>query len=646
MTESLLTIFFIFLALSAGIGYWHPRFWLGTTLLACLGGLLAAGRILGCGEIWFWRGALALGGEMPILRLDAVSALFLVLISLVGGLGALYSAEYWSDHHAPHSAPRGRCWWSLMLLGMGLVITCGNSLHFLLAWELFAVSAYFLITLENERPEVRKAGWLYLAVSHAGTLLLLVFFSELAIQTKTWEIGPMHAQTTLAPLFWLALLGFGVKAGMFPLHIWLPSAHAGAPSHVSAIMSAVAIKMGIYGIIRFSGWMPLPHNAGWVLLALGAASALFGIVFALAQNDLKRLLAYCSVENIGIILMGLGLCLLATERGYPAWGQIALAGVFLHILGHALAKSLLFFAAGSVVQATDTRDLNRLGGLWRPLPWTTSFFALGAMAMSSLPPLSGFVSEWTIALGFLTVIAQKGPLAGTLLVLLILMATSALALATFAKATGIAFLGAPRTAAATKAQECGWCMRLPMLLGTVGIIAIGLVPALFFVPILGITTAWAPNWTPTAILMQTKSLGAAHTLLACALLVGSLLIVAKIRLKTRRRAPTWDCGYARPTARMQYTAGSFSDIVTGWCSWILQPEILRRRIRGHFPDTGILVTHTPDTVLEKIFIPLATTFIRLANTTRKIQHGRLHLYIFYVFLGLLGVGLLVFEGGL
>ena len=298
------------------------------------------------GADWEWRSGFLLGGEPLHLRLDAVSALFLVLLSVVGGAGGVYAREYWSDHHYPASAPRGRAWWSALVLSMGLVLTASNGLHFLIAWELFAICGYFLITLDRQRREVRAAGWLYLGASHAGTMCLFAFFATLAARTGSWDLGPMREHADLAPLFWLALVGFGVKAGVFPLHIWLPSAHANAPSHVSAIMSGVAIKMGIYGIVRFSGWLPVPPAAGWVVIGLGATSALLGIAFAFAQNDFKRLLAYCSVENIGVILIGVGGALLAVTHGDAPWGRLALAGALLHVWNHGAFKSLLFFGCG------------------------------------------------------------------------------------------------------------------------------------------------------------------------------------------------------------------------------------------------------------------------------------------------------------
>ncbi len=272
-----------------------PRFvrvWLAFTLAGATAGLTAALSVLLGTTDWEWRSAFTLGGEIVHLRLDGVSALFLALLCVVGGTGAVYAREYWSDEHYPASAPRGRAWWTALLASMGLVLLCANGLHFLIGWELFTVCAFFLVTLDRQRPEVRAAGWLYLVASHAGTVCLFAFFSTLAARTGSWELGPMRDQVALAPLFWVALAGFGVKAGVFPLHVWLPSAHANAPSHVSALMSGVAIKMGVYGIVRFSGWLPVPAGAGWLVMGLGATSALLGIAFAFAQNDFKRLLAY------------------------------------------------------------------------------------------------------------------------------------------------------------------------------------------------------------------------------------------------------------------------------------------------------------------------------------------------------------------
>ena len=477
------------------LGLAAPRLWLGATLAGLSSALAAAVAVLASGA-WEWRNHFRVGGEALHLRLDGISALFLILLCVVGGAGAVYGREYWPDADHPRSAPIGRAWWNVMLLSIGLVLLVSNGLHFLIAWELFALSAYFLITLDRRRPEVRSAGWLYLASSHAACLALFAFFTTLAARTGSWELGPMHNHPELAPLFWLALFGFGLKAGLFPFHIWLPSAHANAPSHVSAILSGVTLKLGIYGLVRFSGWLPMPPGASWVVAMLGVVSAVLGVAFALGQHDLKRLLAYHSVENIGIILIGLGFAMLAVEHGNPAWGALALAGGLLHVWNHGLFKALLFFGAGSVLHSTGTREMSRLGGLWRAMPWTAGLFGLGAIAICGLPPLNGFVSEWLVYLGLFDATIARGPSAWAAIPAAILLGvTGALALACFVKVCGVVFLGAPRSDAATRAHECGPLMRGAMLLLAAACVAIGLAPAIFWPAIARAVETWQRAWT-------------------------------------------------------------------------------------------------------------------------------------------------------
>src|ERR1022692_32391 len=475
--------------------YRAPRLWLLATLAGTIAAFAAAVWILATGATWDWQTDFILGGERLHLRLDGLSAFFLALMSVLGGVGSLYSREYWPDKQHPVSPPAGRAWWNGLFLGIGFVLVSANGLHFLIAWEIYTVCAYFLITLDRQKREVRKAGWLYLAASHVGTLCLFAFFALLAAQTGGWELGPLRDHPKLAPLFWLALAGFGLKAGIFPLHIWLPSAHANAPSHVSAILSGVTIKMGIYGIVRFSGWLPTPHAAGWTVAALGVISAVLGVAFALGQHDLKRLLAYHSVENIGIILIGLGFAMIATDHGHAAWGQLALAGGLLHVWNHGLFKALLFLGAGSVLHATGTREMSRLGGLWRAMPWTAGLFTFGAMAIAGLPPLNGFVSEWLVFLGLFDATMANGPSAWAAIPAAILLGvTGALALACFAKVCGVVFLGAPRSKAAARAHESGPAMRGAMLLLGAACVAIGLAPVVFWPAVLRAVDVWDPVW--------------------------------------------------------------------------------------------------------------------------------------------------------
>jgi len=609
-----------------------PRLWLALTLAGTAATLAAASLVLGRDASWEWRSTFPVGGETLHLRLDAISAMFLALLGVVGGGGAAYARGYWTDADHPDSAPRGRLWWNAMLLSMGLVLLSSNGLHFLIAWEMFALSSYFLIALDRQRRDARAAGWLFLAASHAGTLCLLAFFAMLAVRNGSWDLGPMRGRGELAPLFWLVLAGFGVKAGLFPMHVWLPSAHANSPSHVSALMSGVAINMGVYGIVRFSGWLPVPAASGWVVMGAGAAGALLGIVFALAQNDLKRLLAYCSVENIGIIFIGLGGALLGAAHGDAPWGRLLLAGALLHVWNHGLYKSLLFFCAGSALHATGTREMSRLGGLWRAMPWTAGLFALGAAAISGLPPLNGFVSEWLIYLGLFDAAASRGASGWAAVpAALALAAAGALALASFIKAGAVVLLGTPR-------------MLGPMLALAGACALIGLVPVAFWPAVARAANAWHPIWAVAGPPVPLSTLGLANVALAALFVAAGAWLWRKANTNGVRRELTWDCGYAAPSARMQYTSGSFGGMATGWFSWILRPERVLRRPRGPFPARAALMERVPETVLERIIDPVAGAVMRLSLGARRLQHGRLQFYIVYLVGGLTVLAMLVLLG--
>lgn len=634
-------------SLVAGIvcGPHFSRAWLTLTLTGAVAALAAAMFVLG-GLDWEWRSVFLIGGETLHFRLDGVSSFFLVLLSVVGGAGAVYAREYWSDRQHPDSAPRGRAWWCGLLLSMGCVLLSSNGLHFLIAWELFTVCAYFLIALDRKGKETRAAGWLFLGASHAGTVCLFAFFGILAARTGSWELGPLREHASLEPLFWLALVGFGVKAGLFPLHIWLPAAHANAPSHVSAIMSGVALKMGVYGLVRFSGWMPVPSATGWVVITLGAVSALFGIAFALAQNDLKRLLAYSSVENVGIIMVGLGGALLGAAHGQAAWGNLAMFGALLHVWNHGVFKSLLFFCAGSVLHATGTRDMSRLGGLWGTMPWTTSLFALGIFAVVGLPPLNGFISEWLIYLGLFEAAAEREATLWPVVPAIIMVAmTGAMALACFAKAGSIVFLGNARTKTARDAHECGLLMRGPMLALAGICLVIGVAPVLVW-PFLSRTVgAWNPSWSTYETPVPLVALGWVHLVLIFGGSVAAISLIRKAHANGTSRTLTWDCGYAKPSTRMQYTSGSFGDLAAGWFGWLLRPELKWRRLHCPFPAKATHIQRHPETVLEYVLTPASHAIMRVSNVVRRLQHGRLQAYILYVAAGLLVLGFLVLTGG-
>ncbi len=627
-------------------GWVAPRLWLGLTLAGVAAAFAAAAAVLAGGDAWEWRSAFPVGGEPLHLLLDGISAFFLILLSVIGGAGAVYAREYWADRVHPRSARTGRVWWNLMVLSLGLVLVAANGLHYLIGWELFTLSAYFLVTLDRRKSEARAAGWLYLGTSHVAVLALFAFFALLAVHNGNWDLGPMRGRTELAPLFWLALFGFGLKAGVFPLHIWLPSAHASAPSHVSAILSGVTIKLGIYGLVRFSGWLPVPVGAGWVVAALGVASAVLGVAFALGQHDLKRLLAYHSVENIGIILIGLGFALVAVEQGDTTWGRLAFAGGLLHVWNHGLFKSLLFFGAGSVLHATGTKEMSRLGGLWRTMPWTAGLFALGAAAISGLPPLNGFVSEWLVFLGLFDASLAHGPTAWAAIPAAILLGmTGALALACFAKVCGVVFLGATRSGAAARAHESGPMMRGPMLVLAGACVVLGLAPVLFWPVLAGVTATWRPVWSDPSAPAPLMVLGSMHLVLAVAAVLATWWLWRRVHRLGLVRSLTWDCGYARPTARMQYTAGSFAATITEWFAWILRPTVHDHRPEAVLATGAGHRSHTPETVLEQIVEPAGGVVMLLSTTVRRRQHGRVQSYLFYLLLGVAVLAAVVLAGG-
>ncbi|MEI6876963.1 MAG: proton-conducting transporter membrane subunit, partial [Spirochaetota bacterium] len=462
--------------------------------MMCLAGVLG----LGAAALGILGGAGDFGG-LPILPslpptfvamgdsifgIDPLSAFFLVPVFLMGGLGALYATGYRPAQRHPRTSRRSGLFWGSLVAGLAILIIARNALAFLLGWEGMALSAFFLITLDDAAEETRGAGFVYLVATHVGTLLLFCLFARWRQVTGSFDLLPA-AKGLFDPqaanlLFLLAFLAFGLKAGMMPLHFWLPGAHAAAPSHVSAMLSGVVLKMGIYGLMRFVLLLPDPPLLwGESIIALGAVSSLLGVAFAIAQHDLKRLLAYHSVENIGIILMGFGVALVGQSLGRPGLTVLGMGAALLHVWNHSVFKSLLFFAAGSVVERTGTRSIDRLGGLSRIMPWTAAFFLVGAVAISGLPPLNGFVSEFLVYVGaFRGSLEAGGGSVVPLVVIPVLAATGALALGCFVKVYGAIFLGAPRSRVRPSGGESASSMLLPMAVLSGICVFIGALPLL------------------------------------------------------------------------------------------------------------------------------------------------------------------------
>jgi len=619
-------------------------------LLAVAGG--------GCGLIGAW-GVLQQGvlqpGEDEILRLqtpipgadfvlrgDALSALFLAPVFLVTLLGNIYGWEYWRQGEHPNNGRRLRLFYGLLTSALAVLMLASNSVTFLVGWEVMAVSAFFLVGSEDDNDEVRAAGWLYLAASHGATLALFAMFALLYGATGSYDLTPLATDSIAPPLatavFLLGLAGFGLKAGVMPLHFWLPSAHAMAPSHVSAVMSGVLIKSGIYGLVRLTSILPTPPLWwGGLVLALGVISAVLGVAFALGQHDIKRLLAYHSIENIGIIVIGLGLALLGRTLNQPAWILLGMAGCLLHVWNHALFKSLLFLCAGSVIPARHTREIDHLGGLAKSMPWTAACFLVGAAAICGLPPLNGFVSEFLIYNGlFRTVGSTKEagfPAAALAIPALALM--GALAVACFVKVFGVVFLGVSRSHDSHPAHESPWSILVPLLALAACCFAVGLLPTAIAPWLEKGTAVWtAQSAVASGELVASwslKQISQAAIALLAVLAAGTVILQWRISTQGLGWTDTWGCGYTGATPRMQYTGSSLAQMLVAIFAWPLQPQVEPPKVQGLFPSPASFRSFVPDVVLDRAVLPAFAILARCLYWVRLMQQGSVQIYLLYVF---------------
>lgn len=583
---------------------------------------------------------------------DPLSAWFLLPIFLITGCSSLYARTYWSADQHPENIRTMTFFFGVMTSGMSAVVLARDGISFLFAWEFMALAAYFLISTENRKPEVNQAGTLYMITTHIGTLGLFVLFPILNLLSGSWQLpapGSLDAGHPLAAaVFMAALFAFGIKAGVMPLHVWLPSAHANAPSHVSAAMSGVILKVGIYGLLRtLSFFDNVPLWWGCVVLALGVVSGLLGVIFAIGQHDLKRLLAYHSIENIGIIFMGVGIALIGQATGSATMVLLGMSGALLHVFNHATFKALLFLGAGSVIHATGTREIELMGGVARRLPYTALLFGVGAVAICGLPPLNGFVSELLVYLGFFHGVQGEGiTVAVTALAAPALAMVGGLAVACFVKVYGVVFLGLPRHDGHVARYEASWQMLLPMALLAAVCVVVGLAPG-FLADMLqrASQAAYPPQYAGelqhlTALVpMSMISLTAAVLLL----LVALLFIIYRRRLSAAplQETATWGCGYQRPVPRMQYSASSFAQMLTALFSFVLKPHTRRPVISEVHPPRTAFDSHVPEAVLELLYIPALERLYARFIPIRKMQNGVLQQYVLYILITL--VALLVVD---
>ncbi len=626
---------------------------LSLAVLACLVGAASAGAACATGARDSWRHAWSVPlGEIHV-ALDPLSSFFLTVLFVLGAATALYGLGYLAPYVGKRRLLGQASLLPLLFAVIAVLFLAADTILFLAAWEAMTCLACLLILFESEKPEVRRAAVLYLVMNHvaAGALVAALLL-----------LGSAHATTDMARIatlagaalpaaglvFSLALVGFLTKAGVMPFHVWLPHAHPAAPSHLSAFLSGLLLKTGVYGLLRFVPLLgPPPAAFGAILTTVGLVSGVLGVVYALAQHEIKRLLAYHSVENLGIILMGAGVGMLGLSAGVPLAAAAGFAGALLHVANHALFKGCLFFGAGAVRHAAGTGNLDRLGGLARRMPTTSGTFLVSSAAISGLPPLNGFVSEFLVASGGLALATGSHGLAAALGLATVagLGLIGGLACLCFAKAFGTVFLGRARSPEAEHAHEASGPERAAML-ATAGLcVVIGLCAPLairFVAPAADLLASGSGTGGASAAAAATlDGLGVALssvTAVSAAVLATAvaLLLIRRALLLGRdvRRGPTWGCGFQAPTARMQYTASSFAAPTIGLFDAVLRTKVHGEPPAALHPAPATRSTHTGDAVEERLLDPFLARLRRVLDAFRALQHGSLHRYLLYMLLTL------------
>jgi len=601
-------------------------------------GLAGSVQVLQSGVALAYSAPWNVPGGAIALGVDPLSAFFLALHFVVGALCAVYGRGYLGPRTMPAAAFNG------LLVSVALVIVARHAMVFIVAWEVMTLLAYLLITLDHEDASVRRAGWVFLIASHVSVTALIGLFLVLGARAGSLDFAVIAEawRVTRDGTVWvliLALIGFGIKAGIVGLHGWLPEAHAAAPSHVSAFMSSVLVSLGLYGILRTAMLTAPGIWFGVALMVAGAVGALFGIVLAIGQRDIKRVLAYSTVENIGIILLGLGLGFWIRSQQEPTLAAVAFAGALLHCWNHGAMKSLLFLGAGSVLHATGTKDMERLGGLMGPMRWTGRAMVLGAVAISGLPPLNGFTGEWLLYRGLTQVgLAASQPAAIAAIGGVVALAlVGGLAALCFARLIGVVLLGTARSDGAAHAHESPPSMLIP-----IGLLAVLCVASALSAPTLvAMQTALIGELGGSTALDVTAaaSFGSPLLMVNAVLLAAIALVVALVARSVARprTESTWGCGYAAPTPRMQYTGRAFGELLTSQ----LLPRWLVSRLRimpptATFPSLAELSSDDTDpltrTIFEPLLIGVGSRFARL----RFLQQGNLHIYLLYILAAVMG----------
>ncbi|HEV2977365.1 MAG TPA: hydrogenase 4 subunit B [Casimicrobiaceae bacterium] len=590
--------------------------------------------------------------DLPFhLRLDALSAFFLFLLGATAAGISIFSAGYFRASEG--AAPGLLCLqYHTFLAAMAFVLIADDAFVFMIAWETMALASFFLVTTDHRMPEIRRAGFLYLLVAHLGALSILLCFGVLQGGGGDYTFGSMRAVVLQGAwpsiAFLLALAGFGAKAGLLPLHVWLPEAHPAAPSPVSALMSGVMLKTAIYGLLRVTFDL-LPGQLWWwgvIALVLGLATALFGVLFATVQTDMKRLLAYSSIDNIGIIVAAIGLAILFKTYGKTLLAAIALTAALYHSLNHAFFKSLLFLATGSVLHATKERSLGKLGGLIHRMPWVAWLALVGTLAIAGLPPLNGFVSEWLLLQAFLftpslpqSFINMLVPLAAGALVL-----AAALAAYVMVKFYGVVFLGRPREPNLAYAHDAGRFERVALAWFAAGCVLLGLFPVQVIARIDAVNamlisaTVYRPQinwWLLAPIDAHRASYSPLIVLIVIvAVLLLTIQVVHRFYHGRLRRGPAWDCGFPLQTPRMQDTAEGFGQPIRQIFEQFFRIE---RELPTPFDVAPRYFVSAEDPLWYWLYVPIARAADWAARRVGLIQQGRISIYLMYSFLTLLAL---------
>ena len=590
-----------------------------------------------------------------LLTVDRLSAFFIIVINITVLIGFLYARGYLEPYNGSKNALRfsihyfSYIW---LYLSMLMVVMFRDGLSFLIAWEIMALSSFFLVIFDAEDRTILKTGISYLIQMHVGMFFILIAF--LLVEKATGQmgfdaLGSYFSAYPNLPLFILFFVGFGIKAGFIPLHTWLPEAHPAAPSHVSGVMSGVMIKMGIYGILRVL--LSVQSDLlliGIIILIISMISGVLGVMMAIVQHDLKRLLAYHSIENIGIIGIGIGLGVIGLATGNTPLALLGFAGGLLHVLNHSLFKSLLFFNAGAVYKATHTRNIEHLGGLMKKMPYTAFLFLAGSLAICGLPPFNGFISEYLIYMGMFKSLTAAS-LFQSILILGTIVGLSligGLAIFCFTKAFGIAFLGQPRSEHASDAREVGKNMIFPQYITVAMMMLIGLGSGLVVKPVFSIV---AQTFRLSDVSLTAgpfiSNLSQISILAGIFIVTVTLLLVYRyyhLKGKLIETGPTWGCGYTAGTSRQQYTATSYAYNYNHIAKPLLQGKKIMEEIREDeiFPQKRAFVSHNDDIFRKLLIDKPIDWFSSLLKKIAVMQTGQIQHYILYAFVFMLLVLLL------